>query len=587
MQGFDRGDIQAATIAVAMALAARLALGYRPFPSIDDFVYIPLSWAHLDPTVFATDHFVQEYVFHVPLLPVIVALSEATVGLAAGALFATLLLSLATMAAVMRLLRSIGASGALLPLVVVIALCGHTVGLGRGQYDGAFGSALHMQWAALCALLWAYDGFLRRRPVLAGGLLGLAALAHPVVGAHGAFVLVLAAVAMPEWRWRPLLLAGIACGLVSAPASVPLSWSLISRTGGTDFDVVRLGYLFRTPHEFELAILTIGVFVLVAALGWAGTILLSARRDDIARRAFGGLMLGQSLLAGFAIGFHGPWSAGSAVEDLGIVFQLHFTRTSPILLVLSAIALAAAIEDAVGSIGGRLTGSAKATAVLFWVCAAFALAMLLLQVRWHPVLWIALALSLATLLPWPERAWRRTVTGLWLVLAVGAGWQFAIETQAEAAQSTDDRDLYAWVRRAAPKDAVFIIPPGLEEFRFYGRRSAYVDFKTFPATTPSLIPEWRNRIEQVSVPDRLALDGTGWDGIEEWDRTYANRNTPARIAELLRSTGAEYFLWDSAGLAVPPYVPVERAPDSRIDVAFRNQRYTVYRLRPVEASHAD
>ena len=587
LKGIDRIGVQAASIALGMALAARLALGYRPFPSIDDFVYIPLSWAHLDPAAYPSDYFVQQFVFHVPLLPMIVALSESTVGLATGVLIATVLLSVATIAAMMRLLRAIGATGALLPVAVVIALCGHTIGLGRGQYDGAFGNALHMQWLALCTLLWAYDGFVRGRPLLAGGLLGLAALAHPVVGAHGAFVLVLAAVAMPQWRWRPLFLSGAACGLVSAPATIPLAWNLIDRASVSGFDVVRLGYLFRTPHEFELTILSIAVFLLLAAFGWASTILLLARRDGVSRRAFGGLMIGQSLIAALAIVFHGPWAVGDAIEEVSAVFQLHLSRTTPLLMVLSAIAVAASIEDAVARAGGRPTGSAKAMAVTYWICAGLGLVFVLLQVQWHPVLWAALVLSLAALVPWSAPAWRRSVTALWLLLALGSGWSFATEVQVSAALYDDDRDLYSWIERTTPDSAIFIIPPGSEEFRFYAGRGAYVDFKTFPATTPSLIPEWRRRLEQISAPDRLALEGTGWAGIEEWDRTYANRNTPARIADLLEAAGADYFLWDSRGLAAAPYVAVDRVGDPRVEVAFRNPRYTVYRLPQAEAAHAD
>jgi hypothetical protein len=69
----------------------------------------------------------------------------------------------------------------------------------------------------------------------------------------------------------------------------------------------------------------------------------------------------------------------------------------------------------------------------------------------------------------------------------------------------------------------------------------------------------------------------------QWDRTYANRNTPARIASVLRETSADYFVWDRAGLDVPPYLPVNQDTSSQVTVAYANDRFKVYELSRARA----
>ncbi|HEX5386785.1 MAG TPA: DUF6798 domain-containing protein, partial [Gemmatimonadales bacterium] len=133
-------------------------------------------------------------------------------------------------------------------------------------------------------------------------------------------------------------------------------------------------------------------------------------------------------------------------------------------------------------------------------------------------------------------------------------------------------------------DALFIVPPGMEGFREYARRSIYVDFKLFPASTVSAVPEWRERLDLISAPDGAARAAAGWPAVPLWDRSYASRNTPARIAELLRTTGADYFVWDRRGLDVPPYVSLPRDPDPAVHVVYANDRFEVYAL--AGAAHA-
>jgi hypothetical protein len=139
--------------ALAAAGLLRAARGYRSFPSIDDFPYLPMALARLDPQLYPRDVLLRETPLHMPILSPLVAILQATTGLALGFWLITVVLSLLTVFAMYRWMRALGLPGALLPLAAVVTCAGRLQGLGRGEYDGIFGNAFHFQWAALCALL--------------------------------------------------------------------------------------------------------------------------------------------------------------------------------------------------------------------------------------------------------------------------------------------------------------------------------------------------------------------------------------------------------------------------------------------------
>lgn len=57
--------------------------------------------------------------------------------------------------------------------------------------------------------------------------------------------------------------------------------------------------------------------------------------------------------------------------------------------------------------------------------------------------------------------------------------------------------LCSWVEENTPKNSLFLIPPDLEEFRLYARRSIIVDIKAFPFDKKSIC-EWYRRILDIS-----------------------------------------------------------------------------------------
>ena len=557
-----RERLGGAALVLATALTLRAVHGYRPFPSVDDFVYVPLARAARSPELYPGDSLLHGFVVHSPVWTWLVFLGDHVLDLATLFWLVTLALSIATVAAAYRILRLLGGPAYLLPLLAWIAFSGRVNGIGRGQHEGAFGDAFHVQWLALCLLLWAYAAFMSRRSLLAGALLGLSAVGHPVVAAHGAIVLACATLVGGS-RLRSLVAAGVTAFVVSSAVSVPLLVSLTrNRPGGSvPGETLVQGYLFRTPQEFTFRYTTdaeLMFLALVLLAGAAGALALRRRDGDRTSIAALGLLAGHVLLLAAAIVVHGPWTGAVWLERSTIPFLLHLTRTTPLIPVLGgALALAAAAQPARTTLWRVVT--AAAAVLLLAPLSPGVLPFLALA----GLAWAAAQLRTPVAVP---------VLGAWAAAALG----YVLLHDVRAAPVADEeRALYDWVRRETPPSALFIIPPGYQAFRLYALRGAYVDFKLFPATTPRLIPEWRRRLELVAAPDSATAAVGGWPGMAAWDSSYANRNTPERIADLLRRAGADYFLLDLSAATAAPAPQAERR--AGIVSAYSSPRFRVYR----------
>jgi hypothetical protein len=232
-----------------------------------------------------------------------------------------------------------------------------------------------------------------------------------------------------------------------------------------------------------------------------------------------------------------------------------------------------------------LTGGERAGKRSFWdrlswtltlVCT---LVLLIFNLRHNVWIYLGLTLSLLTVLA-ARLSVRPIYVGIpWIAAGLFAALAFIRTVQISADMSREEEDLFTWAQTRTAPAALFIVPPGFEEFRTYAKRGVYVDFKLASMAQPHLLKEWEDRLTLVAHPDRLAQQSKGWDGVAEWDRTYAARNKPERIASLLEETGSDFFVFDQEGLEIPPFVDPAREPSPRLQTAFENQRFTVYRLK--------
>ena len=119
--------------------------------------------------------------------------------------------------------------------------------------------------------------------------------------------------------------------------------------------------------------------------------------------------------------------------------------------------------------------------------------------------------------------------------------------------------LYAWVR-TTPADSLFLVPPGLSDFRVMTRRAIVVNLKANPVA-PGEVLEWYRRLLEIS--------GTG-PPISARALTKGYRNmTRERLATLRERYGMDYAI-----LLRPPDPGDAAAP-----IVFRNASFVVFDLK--------
>jgi hypothetical protein len=590
------------SLALVTALALRAGREYRAFPAPDDLVYVPLVWAAGDPALYPRDTLVQEYQFllHAPLWRVMVVTAESTLGLPWAFWIATTLLTIASVLAVAWLLRLMGAAGYFLPVAAVLAY-GASVGLGRGKYDGALGYSVQIQWVALCLLLWCYGAFAQGRQLAAGALLGVAFLAHPQVALHGAFVVTVAALAHVRSAIRAISITAATAAVVGAPAIIPIVRSLVpnqATIAWSDADLIRLGYLFRLAGEYTFESTSVRDVLLIAALGVsgvAGALLLRRAHWSRPTRVLVGVFTGHALLLMATVVHLGNLGPDSWRDTWLLPYLLGLSRTTPLFGVLGGTIAAAAVEqsldrDVLYVWARRIRSTRGVETALSWHTGGP------LSATLAAIIGVALFTSrypdyvrkLVYLIPvvvgafgWLRARRGQSLTSAGIVasaVAVGClGWE-ALYDRKVAPVAAEEAGLFEWAQLSTPGPALFIVPPGMEEFRFYARRSVYVDLKLFSPAVPRAAPVWRMRLEEIADPDTATLQSRGWPSIESpWDRRYAARNTPERIAWLLRTTGADYFV-SQVGLPGAASISDDALASARLASAYGNDRYNVYRL---------
>lgn len=579
------GSLSWLLLSILCALWLRILRGYQPFPSVDDFLYVPMAWRFLDPSLFPRDLFIQEQPTHALAWPALVWVAENTIGLASGFWWAMILLSISTALVVYRLLQSLEVSSCLLPAILVSTIGAHPMlqGLGRGFYGGMFGSGFHAQWLALVFLLWSYAEVVRQRTLSSGVLLGITVVCHPVVGLHGVIVLCSAFLLTRSIKFVQLARIGLACIFTSSPVIFRTMLQLQGEhsSGWSSQELLEKAYLFRTPHEFELGFVTsfeAGVTIaFLVFLSTLGVYILHLIDNRKALGVFSSLWLGQSLLLAAAVLIHGPWQPFHILEKYPtFVYLLNLTRTTPITIFMSVTFVWVTVYTM--TFGTRRVSPHHHPRLMMLHYVLASILLFALFVDWQPLLLLLLLLFPITEVLSGNKSYQRIMSLLFGILSLVIIHQ-CYRTQVKWEVLDDETaGLFEWVNAKTASDALFIVPPGFDKFRLYTRRSIYVDFRSTNYSVARLIPEWRRRLELISHPDKIALKARGWEGIQQWDRTYASRNGSDEIADLLAITGAHYFVYDNKPLSSPPFTPPRSFENTALTEEYRNARFAVYSL---------
>jgi hypothetical protein len=444
-----------------------------------------------------------------------------------------------------------------------------------------FGDAVHSQWLALCALLFVFDAVTRGRWIVAGIVLGVAALAHPLVAAHGALAVALGGLVDGRRGVVGVATAAVVSFLISVPVTLPVLAELLAHdvlSQGSVQEVITRGFLFRAPHHYLLEASSVAFLGLLSLIG-LGALLRLRPALAAPHRRLAGLAAGLVMLFLAAAFFHGAFLDGSWKTVSTLPYVLDLARTSPLLMGLAAVLFAVALERQMlrGDAPVQFQPSER---VAWWLSLFAAVIVLVIHLRFDPWVFVLLSLTFATVVALRLGRYHRTLALTWVAAGTLAAAAFSYQTEPSATLEPSEQALYEWIGDQTPSSALFVIPPGMYEFRYYSRRSAYVDFHMFLIGQPDQVAEARRRLDRVTDPDKLALSQNGWPAIAEWDRVYAQRNSPRRVRRLLASIGADFLVLDKKDRERPPYVTPVAAMVPGIAVAFENQRFIVYGLAP-------
>lgn len=368
-----------------------------------------------------------------------------------------------------------------------------SIGLNAAQWEPvALGGALSLWFLA--------DGM---RPIdrpgkpvtltlLGGGAMYFAPwIALPIVLA------VLAHYLVTRENWKVVLLIGLGVFFLASPGWVPAIKHLFEEPGLLSRQDMVHALQFHQPSRYQPWTWSVGevlqslFLVLVTAIGW-WKFLPAGRR---------GILVVPGILLGWVVGLGGIWflEVIRGVNPIAL-FMEPFRMLFPAWIM--AFALAAALLDSME---------------VKWKPAVVAGGWLILYVAWlaggilGPTLIGLLILAMIFFVqhdgatPAMVPGWSRPAC--WIVLVVSLAGVIAMQTHGPSRErlmgdrwlveaiSTDPdrRDLMEWIGVNTPREAIFAIPPMMENFRLWEGRAIVVDYTQRPHTKHGL-SQWVERM---------------------------------------------------------------------------------------------
>lgn len=500
-----------------------------------------------DPGLYARDWHVQAYKAANPHRPwfTLLGLLDRALGLP-GALFTAWATSFLLLCAAVFAL-----STALVPrappwLAVLVLVA--TVPVGALGSNWIWESEMKPRLPAYALALLAVALLVRARPVAAGLCVAAASVLHVGVG-------LLTTAALGLWSGRRALSFLAVAGTAFAALRLPYLLGARERltVPGAEADLVALYLQMRAPHHFDPTTWPLADWVGFAACLGFGSLALPLLEPGPRRQvvSLGAVLLGFLAVAGFFSAVIPVWDlmllqlfrlatllrAVALVLGAGAAADLVRTgeRSRGLFLLASALSpwsLAAGVLVEVAARRGRFWAPAAAacaaTALLApWVAVAQVVGLGAGRVRWTPPAWTLVALG--------ALAWGLPLAAL----AAGPSSTLARGLQFAPVPRDDTEALALWCRSETPRDAVFLVPPGLSGFRLWSQRAEVVDWWTPPITAPDLL-EWARRLQAVtgledrSLREFVALGEGAMGRYEELP--------PEQLAALARRYGAEYVV---------------------------------------------
>ncbi len=501
--------------AVAVGLLAHAFIGYFPYPYGDDFAYAPLADYRADPTLYPRDDQLRLFANHAKVYDWLHALGTATFGVEPVFRMALWVLAAGVAVALYVFLTALGAPLFALPLVLGLGVVVRLDGLGRGDFGGLISPFFHHHNVALALVLGAISAACLRKSLFAGVLLGVAVFAQPMTAFHGALIAGFGAFIRQPGDAVKMALAAI---LVALPAAVPILSSLwAAPDAAVSLDIIKEAYRFRAPHHYDPTWHSIGVATVYLLASLVGSLQLMRSDASIGRFALG-TMISFALLHMVTILIY-----KLSLSDWVPLFVLDANRSTPIMF---------AIAPALALVGLLRTPWSP----LHWISGGLLGGVIALNFSVGGVLFLVLGILMWRL---GDNARMKSLLTIGLVTALLLLFPAKPSVPPVPAET---RQALEEIRDVTPRDALFVIPISLSEFRLIAQRSAYVDFKLFSVAQPEQAALTRERIDQIVDPSPENRDAAGWLAAIRWSEDQRRAATCTGMVDILQQTGADYFL---------------------------------------------
>jgi len=544
------------------AVLATLSFGLSYGDVGNQATYLPHALNFVDPDFLRNDWLVHETTpYHGSFRWVVLALA-ATGALDWATAFLNSFLIVLGLGAIFLILREVH-RGSAWPsmMLVILAIC-----IDRTETVGAsylFSDGLQPSVLAMTGWLFGIWVFLRGNYLLSGALLAVAGSFHANFLILGIGLFSLAHVLLGWNRLGTRWLQQVGPSLLVLSFSLPL---ILAAAGGEEAERAREIFLsIRAPHHY-LPLTYLPQFWYLG--GWTVCGLAAAVfMQDIAPRK---PLL--ALLIALTISIAGA-TVLTTLVFIPQVSQLYVWRLAPVLLLLCqvsvAICLVRSLTDELSPAKRGpvflMAAGAGALAILRWVLHAQGLSVelgvCLLFALVYAGLWFA---NRRLGIPVRQPAAMLGIAGMGVVLLATLP-QIAHRYRESSLLHPAQDGLYSWAR-TTDRQAVFLVPPDLEDFRLLGQRAVVVDWKSTPIMPGELI-DWYQRLTDVSGREvRNAKDAVS--GYRSQDLL--------QLKKLASRFGADYIVVDKRSkLAGQGEQPI-----------FADERFSVYASASASASVA-
>ena len=379
---------------------------------------------------------------------------------------------------------------------------------------------------ALAILSFAF--FFRKRFLLGFAFAGAAISFHVLVGFHALFCTAVAILLNKEWRsqWRQYFIHSWPFFITASFGLVAITKQLFEQSNVDAHKAWEIYVQFRNPHHtlpsawdgslwVGLLILAIGLFLVMYFVG----------RSDAVR-----------FVSAYALGSVLLFLFGLTLFALGetTLLRYYWFRFADVMIMFLSTVLIALVLDGIGD--GRIFTDRF---------------LYQFQLKLQPKLKYLLGRIAPTVIIYAA------ILMIFLSL-----YQLSTNYKNSRQSNTEPRiSAFEWISEYTPKEAIFLVDPGMFDFYLHAERAMFVSWKHVPNSATDIL-EWYARI--ILCNGGRLPEKNGFDSVEELQSNFYKLDEK-QIRQIADSYGISYYLGlPSQGLS--------------FEMVYSNQSFAVYKI---------